>query len=167
MWVLLMIGAPITIATLFMKETSKEQILLARSKARGDQHIHRPPHRATTSILGEKVKIACTRPVKMLLTEPMVGYLSLYTGFSFAMVFSFLTSVPYVFESVYDFENKNVSLVFIGIMIGCALGVVSFAVFDRTLYRKARARGGGRCAPEHRLYAAMLGSILLPVGLFW
>jgi Na+/melibiose symporter-like transporter len=163
MWVMLLIGTPAAIATLFMKETSKEQILLTRAKTR-HQVV---PHRKASAVLIEQIKIALTWPVIMLFTEPLVGCLSLYTGFAFAMVFSFLASVPYVFITVYGFDEKKVGLVFIAMMVGCVFSVVSFAIFDRKLYHKAVLVGGGSCAPEHRLYAAILGSILLPIGLFW
>lgn len=50
---------------------------------------------------------------------------------------------------------------------GFILAVVTFGFFDATLYRKAVLKANGKPAPEHRLYSAMLGSFLLPVGLFW
>jgi hypothetical protein len=43
---------------------------------------------------------------------------------------------------------------------------MTFGFFDATRYRKEIARTNGRVAPEHRLYAAMFGSFLLPIGLF-
>ena len=52
------------------------------------------------------------------------------------------------------------------------LAVVSVISIDRLLYRKEyekslRQGKVSNVAPEHRLYAAMLGSLGLPVGLFW
>ena len=96
-----------------------------------------------------------------------MAYLSVYTGFAFAMIFSFFGSYNYVFQSVYHFNQKEIGLTFIGILVGFIFAVVSFGIFDATLYRKASVASGGKPAPEHRLYTAMLGSILLPIGLFW
>ena len=50
---------------------------------------------------------------------------------------------------------------------GFAFGVISFAIFEATLYKRAFIKANGKSAPEHRLYNAMLGSIMLPIGLFW
>jgi len=44
--------------------------------------------------------------------------------------------------------------------------VITFGYFDATRYQKEIARTNGKVAPEHRLYAAMFGSFLLPIGLF-
>lgn len=83
------------------------------------------------------------------------------------MLFSFFGSYNYVFQSVYHFNQKEVGLTFIGITIGFLLGAVVFGALEATLYTKAIARApNGSPEPEHRLYAAMFGSILLPAGLF-
>jgi hypothetical protein len=83
------------------------------------------------------------------------------------MIFSFLGSYNYVFQSVYHFNQKEIGLTFIGILVGFIFAVMTFGIFDATLYRKASVKANGHPAPEHRLYAAMLGSIMLPIGLFW
>lgn len=83
------------------------------------------------------------------------------------MMFSFFGSYNYVFQSVYHFNQKEIGLTFLGILIGFLLAIASFGIFDATLYRKAASRAvDGVPASEHRLYAAMLGSIMLPIGLF-
>lgn len=162
MWVMLIIGGVTFIATIFIKETSKEQILLRRAKAQ-----HQTIHQMTRRSFKKKLKISLTRPIIMMFTEPLVGYLSLYTGFAFAMVFSFLASLPYVFIFVYSFDYRKIGLVFIAMMIGCLLGVVSFMGINLTLYKNAALKQGGKCGPEYRLYSAMFGSVLLPISLFW
>ena len=85
------------------------------------------------------------------------------------MVFAFFGSFNYVFQSVYHFNQKEVGLAFIAIVVGYLLAVMTFGIFDATLYRKAVAKAsakGEKPAPEERLYAALLGSFMLPIGLF-
>ncbi|KAE9366894.1 putative polyamine transporter 4 [Stipitochalara longipes BDJ] len=164
MWVIMIIAAPIAVASLFMKETSPKRILFLRQKKLGIQ----PPHQAgDTRILLRKLREAFLRPLHMMLIEPLVAYLSIYTGFAFAMIFSFFASYSYVFQSVYNFNEKEIGLTFIGLLVGFIFAVLSFGIFDATLYRKASIKANGRPAPEHRLYAGMLGSFMLPIGLFW
>lgn len=69
--------------------------------------------------------------------------------------------------TVYHFNTRAVGLTFLSIAIGFFLAVISFGILDKTLYAKARTASNNHTAPEHRLYAAMLGSFLLPIGLFW
>lgn len=83
------------------------------------------------------------------------------------MMFSFFGSYNYVFQSVYGFNQKEIGLTFLGILVGFLFAVMSFGIFDATLYTKASIKANHNPAPEHRLYAAMLGSIMLPIGLFW
>jgi hypothetical protein len=82
------------------------------------------------------------------------------------MLFAFFGSYNYVFQEVYHFNQRHIGLAFLGILVGNLLAVMTFLIFDKTLYAKARVAAQGHPAPEHRLYSAMLGSILLPIGLF-
>lgn len=83
------------------------------------------------------------------------------------MIFSFFGSYNYVFQKVYHFNQKEIGLTFLGILVGFIFAVLTFAILDATVYRKAAAKANGQPAPEHRLYAAMIGSFMLPIGLFW
>jgi hypothetical protein len=49
---------------------------------------------------------------------------------------------------------------------GFIFALATFGFFDATKYRKEAVRTNGQVAPEHRLYAAMFGSFMLPIGLF-
>lgn len=165
MWIIMIIASPIAIMAVFMSETYAPRIQALRARARG---IGPPHHQAgDTRLLIRKLEHAFIRPISMMLFEPLVATLSIYTAFAFAMMFSFFGSYSYVFALTYGFNAKEIGLTFLGILVGFAFAIASFGIFDATLYRKAAARANGHPAPEHRLYAAMLGSIMLPIGLFW
>ncbi|RDW69931.1 hypothetical protein BP5796_08328 [Coleophoma crateriformis] len=163
-WVLFIIAAPVAIAVIFMKETSKQRILYLRNKKRG---IKIPSQETSAKFIFNKLCTAIWRPVDMMIFEPLVCFLSIYTGFAFAMMFSFFGSYNYVFTSVYGFTERGVGLAFIGLIVGFLLAIATFGIFDHTFYRRAFVNAAGQPAPEHRLYAAMVGSIMLPIGLFW
>jgi uncharacterized membrane protein len=163
MWVALFVGAPMFVLSLFMNETLKAHILRTKSR---DQEITKTSAVEQLS-LKQVLIIATTRPVRMLFTESLVFYLSIYTAFGFAMLFSFFGSYPLVFMEVYHFNMKGTGLAFIGILVGFIFAVITFAIIDKTVYQRAMKASIGRVAPEHRLYAAMIGSIMLPISLFW
>lgn len=106
----------------------------------------------------------------MLVAEPIVGFLSLYNAFTFSILFAFFEAFPIVFGGVYGFSISQVGLAFLAVGLGVALGVVGAIAIDQVIYQKlhkeAIAEGRTIVAPEHRLYAAMFGSIGIPVGLF-
>lgn len=81
------------------------------------------------------------------------------------MLYSFFASYNYVFRVLYHFNAKEIGLTFIGMLVGFLLGPVIFGVFDKIKYQKLVA-AGIEPVPEARLYAAMAGSIFIPIGLF-
>ncbi|TKA63383.1 hypothetical protein B0A55_12183 [Friedmanniomyces simplex] len=107
----------------------------------------------------------------MLATEPIVLFLSLYNAFTFSVLFAFFAAYPYTFESVYGFDTWQYGLTFLGIGLGVLLAVLTNVLVDRLVYTKKTAQalieGRHMAAPEHRLYCAMLGSVGIPIGLFW
>ncbi|OQU97896.1 hypothetical protein CLAIMM_03763 isoform 4 [Cladophialophora immunda] len=158
-WVVALIGAPIWILVLFMKETSDVQV----------PHSAKHPGRFPVVQLAlSTLKAAVLRSMTMLTTEAIAFSLTLYTGYAYAVVFSFFASATYVYELDYDFSSRQIGLSFISVVIGYGLAAVMHVIVDMTLYARAvRQAPNGRPAPEHRLYAAMIGSIFLPMGLFW
>jgi len=107
----------------------------------------------------------------MLLHEPLVAFISLYTAFTFAVLFSFFAAIPYAFTKEYGFKTYQNGLVFIGVGVGVCISCITNIVIDRLIYaklhREAVAAGRRQAHPEHRLYSAMAGSFGVPVGLFW
>ena len=163
-WAVMITAAPIAVMALFMSETAAFRILYLRQKKPGQKIAHQS---GDTAILLRKLRIAFTKPIHLVISEPLVAFTSLYTGFAFAMMFSFFSSYDYVFKSVYGFDDKDVGLTFIGLVVGFVCAVVNFVGFDATLSAKAVAKADGKPAPEHRLYTAMVGCFMLSIGLFW
>lgn len=170
-WPILMIGLASLIFGAFQEETYKKIILQKRARKLG---IPPPPNPLPPGLARVKFLLFVTvlRPLRMLLTEPIVAYFSLYTAFNFAVLFAFFDCFPLVFQGIYHFNTGESGLTFLGIGLGCCIATGMFIMIDRLTYRKktlaARAKGDmAPLPPEQRLHSAMLGSCLLPVGLFW
>jgi hypothetical protein len=90
-------------------------------------------------------------------------------SFNFAVLFGFLTSIPLIFSSVYNFSSPKSGLPFIAIAVGCLLSILTMSLLDRALYQKQYQKciteGRRGVPPEYRLYEAMAGGIGLPVSL--
>ncbi|EWZ28982.1 major facilitator superfamily domain-containing protein [Fusarium oxysporum Fo47] len=158
-YLLLILGAPIWLGCILMKETSKSWIL--RNELDSNEKAAKIKSRRL-------VMTAMARPVKMLFQEVIVSSLALYTAFAYAMIFSYFASSSYILQLYYGFNLREVGLSFISVIIGYILATIMFAVLDKTLYaRAARASPTGSAGPEHRLYAALVGSFFLPAALFW
>ena len=152
------------------KETYKPIILERRAKRLG----FAPPTKKGSDIW-TGIKTWMTKslflPVRFLLTEPIVTFLSIYVAFNFAVLFCFVAAFPHIFASVYGFSPGQVGLTFLSILIGCLLGAVTSYVIDLLKYQKIareyRKEKKGPVPLEHRLYSAICGSFGLPIGLFW
>ena len=170
-WPILFLLVPIYLYSLGMKETYKKIILQKRAKRLGIP----PPQKMGPSGLAAVrfvITITLLRPVRMIFTEPIVFFFSLYIGFNFSVLFAFFDAFPIVFEGVYHFDLGFSGLTFLGIGFGCCLAVATAIITDRLRYQKEYLKShkegrNGVVAPEHRLYIAMMGSFGIPVGLFW
>jgi MFS family permease len=170
-WPILMIGLAALIFGVFQEETYKKIILQRRAKK---LNIPPPPNPLPPGLARVKFILFVTvfRPIRMLVTEPIVAYFSTYTAFNFSVLFGFFDAFPIVFQGVYHFNIGESGLTFLGIGLGCCIATGIFIVMDRLTYRKktlaARAKGDmSPLPPEQRLHSAMLGSFLLPISLFW
>jgi MFS family permease len=168
-WTLIFFTIAAYLFSLFQSETYKKTILQRRAKKFG---ITPPPSSTGFATLRHTATVVLFRPVHMLLTEPIVTSFSIYVSFNFSVLFGFLPAIPYVFDTVYNFTPEQQGLPFIAIAIGCILGVPTQLALDRFFYqrryRDSLAQGRkGVVAPEHRLYGAMMGSLGLPIGIFW
>ncbi|KAJ5394934.1 uncharacterized protein N7487_009237 [Penicillium crustosum] len=114
------------------------------------------------------VTISLLRPIHMLLTEPIVGFICLYIACEFATLFSFFAAFPLIFQGIYHFNIEDSGLVFLAIVIGSILGTVTVILCNIFLYLpKVSKHPDGQVPPEYRLYPALIGSVGLPIALFW
>jgi len=165
-WAELMVLGAAGILSLFLSESYRKIILRRRAIRRG---IEMPPApRPPAKVL---VQLLLLKPLSMLVFEPIVQSFSLYVAFAFAVLFAFFAAFPIVFTGVYRMNPGESGMAFFGVGIGVLLGVASAIVGDRLIYRKkldaATANGTLPLPPEERLFPAMVGSLGLPIGLFW
>jgi len=92
-------------------------------------------------------------------------------AFQFGLLYVFVLAIPYVFSTIYGFSPQSQGLVFLGPVSGCFLACFLLLIVEKKVYQPrlrafAAQNDPATFAPEHRLYAAMPASILLPTGLF-
>lgn len=111
---------------------------------------------------GETVK-TMWRPYHMLLFEPIVLCLSLLSGFSDALIFSFLESYGIVFGQ-WGFTPTQFSMAMFALFIGYCAAYASFFPVIRW-HNHLRAAGDPTLTPESRLWWLLFLAPLLPMGL--
>lgn len=166
-WCNVIIAGCAMLTCLPMHETYKKVILQRRAK-----RLNLPPppgpNMSDPSHWKTMFTVTLFRPLHMLFTEPIVGFLAVYNTFAFCIMFAFLPAFPFSFGTVYGFNTWQTGLAFLGNLVGVLLAVVTAVLCDRLIYQKlhkeALDRGKTTVAPEHRLYAGMMGAIFLPIG---
>lgn len=167
MWVYLMFTGAVLPFLLATPETFKPAILEKRAKKRGINVI-----KPKLSVK-EAMSSYLTRPLKMLVAEPIVSLTSIYIAFVFAVLFGFFESYPIIFHGVYRMDMGVSGLPFIGVGIGLILGVIGNVLVQRYNFqrklKKARETNSELewDAPEEYLKIAEVGSVFLPISLFW
>lgn len=106
-------------------------------------------------------------PMIMLVTEPVVLFLSLYVALNFGILYNFFPAVPWSLSRTYGFNEGQSGLAFIAISIGCLLAFATAVVFDSVLKKRTTDRSPGSRYLEQILWPAMIGSLGGPIGLFW
>ncbi|KAF2132414.1 MFS general substrate transporter [Dothidotthia symphoricarpi CBS 119687] len=165
-WIQLMFGCvvqgvhffvvPESRATVMLNKHAKKLRKAGQGDVRGPTEQHKLDKKEILAIMG--------RPYKMLVCEPIVGFLSLLSGFADALIFSFLESYSYVFkDSAWNFTASQLGLALIALFIGywCAWGSYLPVIRRHNQQRKA----GKELTPESRLWFLQYVVLGLPIGL--
>ncbi|KAJ6616963.1 MFS polyamine transporter [Mycena sp. CBHHK59/15] len=164
-WIQMIIcGAYSILVPMIMRET-RSSILLTRlakkiRKETGD-HRYRARIEDERASLSTVIFISCTRPIHLLLTEPVVSSFSLWIGFLWGVMFCMIESIPGLFQDLHHFNTGQKGTAFAAIAVGTALGFAS-NFYQEHLYHKHFAHRG----PEARLILACAAAVMLPVSMF-
>jgi DHA1 family multidrug resistance protein-like MFS transporter len=91
-----------------------------------------------------------SRPMRLLVTEPIVLLLSIYMAFIYGLLYLFLTAYPIVFQQIHGFNGGVGGLPYFGMIIGM-LGAGVYIVLTQPSYNKKLAANNGIPVPEWRL----------------
>lgn len=107
-----------------------------------------------------------TRPIRMLLTEPMVTCIAIYASFVYALLYMTLEVFPIVFADIRGWSLVPSTLPFLGLFIG-VLCAVLINLANQPRYARIVDQNKGRPVPEARLAPMVVGGTLFVIGLFW
>ena len=110
----------------------------------------------------ELFKLSIVRPMKLLCLSPIVLALSTFMAVVYGYLYLLFTTITEVFEGVYGFSAGNVGLTYLGIGLGCFIGLFIFGMAsDRIMKAKSAA---GEMKPEYRLPPMIPGAWAIPIG---
>lgn len=125
--------------------------------------------------LAEKITYIATTTGKMLITEPIVVFISLWQTTVLGVLYLFFEAFPIVYgpkdvyypNSGYGFNAFQIGLAFMGVALGITLGNIYGATLDLKFYTKMVVARKGARPPELRTYFGIGSTVLVAVSLFW
>lgn len=119
-----------------------------------------------TRPLFSKLGHSLTRPIRIL-TQPIVLTMSTFQALIFGTTYSIYTNMQPIYGGEYGFSTEKVGLLYLGPGIGFLFAVWFLVPRIDTVYNNLTARNDGKSKPEYRLPLANIGSVFIPVALFW
>jgi DHA1 family multidrug resistance protein-like MFS transporter len=154
---------------LFLEETYPPVILVSKAKELRRRTKNWGIHAKQEEIeidFRELVNKNFSRPMRLLVTEPIVLLLSIYLAFIYGLLYLFLTAYPIVFQEIHGFSGGVGGLPYFGMIIGMLCAGV-YIVLTQPSYNRKLAANNGIPVPEWRLPPVIVGGISFACGLFW
>ncbi|KAF4963956.1 hypothetical protein FSARC_8091 [Fusarium sarcochroum] len=138
----------------------------ALSKKTGKVYISKIDVGRPHTTVATQFKVALLRPWILLFKEPIVLLTSIYMAIIYGTLYLCFAAFPIVFQQGRGWSPGTGGLAFIGIAVGMVFAVAG-TILDQKRYMRAAEAAGGHAPPEARLPPTLVGSILIPAGLFW
>lgn len=169
-WVLTIFCSIVTLSAFFFLKETYAPVLLAQRKAQieteegtsGKYRFEGEDYRP----LRTKLRYSLFRPLRILL-QPIVLTMSTYQAILFATTYSIYTNMQPIYQGEYGFNTEQVGLLYLGPGLGFLSAVWFLVPRIDTVYNKLSARNDGKGKPEYRLPSANIGSVFVPISLFW
>lgn len=156
--------------SLLLPETYPPVILRARAKElsrrTGKVYKTRGDIDQGETSAAEVFKTSLSRPWVLLFMEPIVLLLSIYMAIIYGTLYMCFSAFPIVYQQDRGWSPGIGGLAFLGVMVGM-LFAVAYSVYANKRYVKISNENDGFAPPEARLPLCMVGSVAVPIGLFW
>lgn len=113
----------------------------------------------------EMAKDILWRPIEITLMEPVVLLINIYLALVQSIVYLWFEAFPIVFVEIYRFNLIEMGVSYVGLTIGVIVGGSFYIPFIYRRYTKVVIQGG-QVYPELFIPVAIVGSIMMPIGIF-
>lgn len=169
-WVLAIVAGGIQIISFVLMRETHPKVILDQKAARLRTTSGNPAFRsrlARTTTPAQVLLQVLIRPTALLFRSPILLLMSLYVGFIFGVMYLLFSTFDSVFQVQYGFSIAISGLVYLGLGLSAATGIVFFAVFNQRIQAAYMKKNGVTTVkPEHRLVLVIWFSPCVPAGLF-
>ncbi|KAG8530508.1 uncharacterized protein KY384_005011 [Bacidia gigantensis] len=178
-WILTIVSATNTLAGFFLLKESYAPVILAARKASlisaspDSSKNYRIPNQDDRP-LPIRLSHSIKRPVKILLTQPIVLTMSAYQAILFGTTYSLWTNFEQIYGTpspsnprAYGFSTQGVGLMYLGPGLGFLVAVWFIVPYIDVVYNRLTEKNEGKAMPEYRLPLANIGSVIIPIKLLY
>ncbi|PWY72163.1 MFS general substrate transporter [Aspergillus sclerotioniger CBS 115572] len=156
----------------FILYETRADVILARRAKKLRKETGRPIYAEAeldNTSVWRLLQISFERPTRMLLTEPVVAFFTLWISFAWGILYLFFSSVVQTFSTNYGMNVLQTGCIQLAISVGAVIGTIINPLQDIIYLRSAKnnKEKPGKPVPEARLYTSIGGSLLFAGGLFW
>ncbi|ROV90003.1 hypothetical protein VPNG_10002 [Cytospora leucostoma] len=166
-WTQLVAGGAVQIIHFLCVPETRSTIVLgriAKKRRKNGENIWGPNEVKERRMTLREILIVWSRPFYMLVTEPIVAWLSIVSGFSDNLIFIFLQGFQPVYKQ-WGFGMIGISLAFLPLLVGYILAYLSFLPSIHMFRQRRRKHGPDSVSPEARLWWLRYVILLEPIGL--
>ncbi|KAB8279516.1 major facilitator superfamily domain-containing protein [Aspergillus minisclerotigenes] len=166
LWEIVLMGAPLLLVIVcLLPETSHETILLRRAQRLRRFHPAVLAPTETKRLDFKAVLIdALIKPIEIAVKDPAITYMCVYSALVYAIFYSFFEAFPIAYGGIYQMPQTTLSLIYLSLIVGCALAAVLYAAYLKYIFIP-RCHNGNP-SQEARLIPALAAVWLLTAGLF-
>ncbi|OOQ88017.1 transporter [Penicillium brasilianum] len=107
-----------------------------------------------------------SRPLRLLINEPVIMAVTFYLSFIYGLLYCFLTAYTLVFQQVHGMNAGVGGLPLFGMVVGLFIAA-AYIIFSSGSYVRKLDKNGGIPIPEWRLPPVIVGGALFAAGIFW
>ncbi|KAF2150225.1 membrane transport protein [Myriangium duriaei CBS 260.36] len=157
------------LATVMLPETYGPLVLRRKAvrltKETGRQHY--TDLGARIQPLRTKFRHAVFRPVRLLVTQPIIQLMSLFLAFNYGTLFFVLTNYSTLWTDKYHESVQASGYHYIAIVIGYTIAAQGGARITDQLWQYLKRKRNGQTMPEYRVPLMIPGNVLILCGLLW
>ncbi|KAF7297315.1 MFS transporter [Mycena indigotica] len=115
------------------------------------------------------LKVAISRPIVYLFTEPVVMLVSIYLSILYGILYGFFEAFTVVWVRTRGFSPTSYGLTYISLGLGFLCAITMVVTIGQSMYTKSAAKDkaqGIPVQPEARLILGYYGAIMCPISLF-
>ncbi|KAF8967302.1 multidrug resistance protein 4 [Flammula alnicola] len=153
-----------------LRETYAPIIRLRRAAKAGDREKVAAAHPHLLKEHGSKLLVLwinLSRPFTILFRSFICFILSLYMAFMYGIYYLMFATFAKFFSTTYGFRAGVGGLAYLGLGFGFLAATIFGAKFANEIYKYLADKNGGIATPEMRIPALFVGSLFVPIGLFW